>query len=490
MSNSPTILWFRQDLRLHGNPALSAAISRGRPVIPVYIWSPEEEGNWPPGAASRWWLHQSLRSLKKSLQEMSSDLILLVGNTQSQLKDLIKQTGADAVYWNRRCEPSARQLDSDVEVEMHAAAIETQLFDGQTLFEMDKIKNSEGNPFQVFTPFWKACVQFLEKEPPDETWKVFPASPYKPTSKAVEDLNLLPTHNWTNGLSEVWQPGESGAREQLQQFLKESIQSYTEERDRPDLAGVSRMSPHLHFGEIGPRQIFREVLQIIDELPSLDEQKSAWGYLRQLGWREFSSYLLYHFPHTQNAPLRPLYESFPYIKDRAMLKAWQHGLTGYPIVDAGMRQLWQTGWMHNRVRLITASFLVKDLLISWKSGTLWFWDTLVDADLANNTMGWQWTAGCGADASPYFRIFNPVKQGEKFDPTGEYVRRWVPELGQFPDNLIHRPWEASLFEQMEAGTVLGEDYPHRIVDHDFARERALSALSEIKNTRPEFDSFK
>lgn len=476
-----TILWFRQDLRLQDNPALTAALQRGGPILPVYIRAPEEEGDWPMGAAARWWLHHSLASLARTLNAYGSCLILRQGASLAVLHDLVVKTGADAIYWNRRYEPGARQQDNLLQARLTAEGVQVESFNASLLLEPEQVSNRNGQPFQVFTPFWNQCLAVLPG------WKVLeapaslPTPAHLPESETLADMRLLPKPDWASGLRAAWQPGEPGAATQLQRFLGNALSDYPFQRDRPDSEGVSRLSPHLHFGEIGPRQIWRAVKTYL-EMHGFAQKEAASvdSYLRQLGWREFAYHLLTHFPHTPDAPLRSEFAAFPWKDDDSALKAWQQGRTGYPLVDAGMRELWATGWMHNRVRMVVASFLVKDLLIPWQNGARWFWDTLVDADLANNTLGWQWTAGCGADAAPYFRIFNPVAQGEKFDPCGDYVRHWVPELSRLPALWIHHPWEAPDVTLQEAGITLGATYPYPIVDHIFARERAHNAFATLR----------
>lgn len=480
MNIQPTIIWFRQDLRLKDNPALAAAIARGGPILPIYIWAPEEQGNWSPGAASRWWLHHSLISLDRSLRELGSSLTILQGESESALREMILKTGANAVFWNRCYEPEILKRDRELSVALSSAGVEAHVFNSALLFEPGEILNAAGQPFQVFTPFWKTCLAARYTPVVTDALTMIAKFPAETNSLAVANLKLLPAIDWTAGMQAAWQPGEQGAEAQLQIFLDAALDNYPEQRDRPDIEGVSRLSPHLHFGELGPRQIWNAVQSRIEQGCPPEKEKAAWSYLRQLGWREFAYHLMSHFPHTPENPLRPEFSAFPWQPDASALKAWKRGRTGYPLIDAAMRELWSTGWMHNRMRMVVASFLVKDVLISWQTGAKWFWDTLVDADLANNTLGWQWTAGCGADAAPYFRIFNPVKQGEKFDPDGDYVRRWVPELGQLSAEWIHRPWEAPALLLCEAGVVLGENYPHRIIDHGFGRERALTALGKIR----------
>lgn len=479
MGEAPTLVWFRQDLRLSDNPALAAAVDRGSPVIPVFIWAPEEEGTWRPGAASQWWLHRSLVALGAELEKRSSRLIIRRGPAGKALNDLLAESGASTVFWNRRYDPAAVARDADLKSQLRERGIATESFNGNLLFEPWTIRNGSGPPFRVFTSFWRACltrpVAPASKDVPGklrapENW---------PRSSELSELKLEPTVDWGGGLRETWQPGESGARSQLKRFQKEAIQEYSARRDEPCVVGTSRLSPHLHFGEISPGQVWRVVHGMMNN-GAVGSHGAREAYLRQIGWREFAYQLLYHHPESPEQPLRTEFEAFPWKTDPRTLRAWTQGKTGYPLVDAGMRELWHTGWMHNRVRMVVASFLVKHLMIGWQEGAAWFWDTLVDADLANNTLGWQWVAGCGTDAAPYFRIFNPVLQGEKFDPTGKYVRHWVPELSGLPDDWIHKPWSAPASTLKKAGTQLGRTYPNPIIDHDAARERALAALRSIK----------
>lgn len=475
-----TIVWFRQDLRLDDNPALIAAARRGGCVIPVFVWSPEEEGEWPPGAASRWWLHHSLASLATDLEQRGSRLILRTGDAIQHLLSLARDCRADAIAWNRRYEPAAVAVEESLSRELDAAGIVHHDFNSSLLFEPRGIATSQGQPYKVFTPFWNSCLAQPEPLTPQPPPRVLAPPEAFPHGVPLKQLALLPRVDWAPGLRESWTPGEAGAAIQLKSALKRAIPSYEVTRDRPDLDGTSRLSPHLHFGEISPRRVWHGVQRIITASRDADAAASGRSFLRQLGWREFAHHLLFHFPHTAQAPLRPEFAAFPWRRDEGALQAWQQGRTGYPCVDAGMRQLWATGWMHNRVRMMAASFLVKDLLIPWQDGARWFWDTLVDADLANNTLGWQWTAGCGADASPWFRIFNPVSQGEKFDPDGHYARRWVPELARVPARAIHSPWLAPREVLRQAGVELGGTYPAPMVDHASARTRALEALATLR----------
>lgn len=472
----PTLVWMRHSLRLGDHPALHGAASTGGPVVPVFIWAPEEEGGWAPGGAGRWWLHHSLAALDTALAARGSRLVLRRGPTAETLADLAKALGAGEVWWNRRVEPAALRQEEAVAMALRAAGIAARPCAPDLLVPPESLLNKSGGPFQVFTPFWKAATsQIPVPEPlpapaaltPPEAW---------PESLQLDALKLLPAVDWAGGLRDNWTPGEAGVPDLLAAFLDGAAAQYPEARDRPGVPGTARLSPHLHFGEISPRAVFHAAQ--LRAFAGAEKGVEAW--VRQLYWREFGHYMLRHFPHTPEAPLRGEFAAFPWRDDPAGLRAWRRGLTGYPIVDAGMRELWRTGWMHNRVRMIAASFLVKDLLIPWQAGAAWFWDTLVDADLANNTLGWQWTSGCGPDAAPYFRVFNPVLQGEKFDPDGGYVRRWVPELAGLDNQWIHRPWEAPELLLHAAGVVLGETYPKPIVEHAGARDRALLAHGQIR----------
>jgi len=471
-----TIVWFRRDLRLTDNPALSAAAARG-PVIPVYIHDEEGSGEMRAiGGASRWWLHHSLTELDKSL----GGLGLFREPALDVLQKLVTTTGADAVYWNRLYEPDAIARDMEIKSALTKAGIEANSFPGNLLHEPWETVKNDGTPFKVFTPFWRAA-RAKPGAPPLPAPAVILA-PFPLFSEALEDWNLTPhAPNWAAGWSEFWQPGGAGAAEALDTFLDEKLSGYGELRDRPDLDQTSRLSPHLHFGEISPRQIFARATHLMDRQPVRggDGEK----FLSEVGWREYSHHLLYHYPNLPTANWKPAFDAYPWRDSADDLRAWQQGQTGYPMVDAGLRELWTTGTMHNRVRMIAASFLIKHLRIDWREGEAWFWDTLLDADTANNAAGWQWVAGSGADGSPYFRIFNPITQGRKFDPEGDYVRKWCPELAGLPNKLIHAPFEATEIELAAAGIKLGETYPHPIVDHKIARENALAGYEKVKQAQ-------
>ncbi len=479
------IVWFRQDLRLQDNPALEAALQSDQLVIPIYIVEPEKR-DWPVGAASKWWLHHSLSALQQSLRHRGSDLLVFAGNAERVLMQLCRSTAARHVFWNRCYEPDAIERDSNIKNSLLEIAVNVYSFNGSLLAEPWNTLKKDGTPYRVFTPFWKAIQQngitLFCFTPP----KHFPAISDKLKNSntiKITELNLLPSNRWDMGLTETWQPGEMSARKYIHNFLDATIMQYPDGRDIPGISGTSRLSPYLHFGEISPWEIWRSIQVWSTTHTDSGAIKAAECYLRQLGWRDFAYQLLYYFPHTDTQPLDTRFTAFPWkSRYKKELQRWQQGMTGIPIVDAGMRELWYSGWMHNRVRMIVASLLSKNLLIPWQQGAQWFWDTLVDADLANNTMGWQWTAGCGADAAPFFRIFNPVRQGERFDPDGRYVRRWVPELQALPDKWIHQPWEAPQQVLEQAEVVLGKTYPEPMVDLAQSRQRALAIWNDLKSS--------
>jgi deoxyribodipyrimidine photo-lyase len=467
-----TILWFRNDLRLDDHDGLHHAARTGGTVVPLFIHDPEGEGAWRPGAASRWWLDRSLRSLDESLRSIGSRLVVRSGDAAEVLRDVVRETGASRVVASRRHEPSARRQEESVAMAL-GSDVEFDRLETTLLFSPEAVRTGGGDPYRVFTPFWRSCLRQASIPASKSAPRALKAPRSWPRSESIESLALRPKIGWDGGLAEAWNPGESGAKSRLAAFRKSAIESYGDGRDRPAIVGTSMLSPHLHFGEISPRRIWNAIGGV--DGAGEDTVK----FLAEIGWREFAHHVLAAYPGTTDEPLRGEFSRFPWRRDEAGLEAWRRGSTGYPLVDAGMRQLWRTGWMHNRVRMVVASFLVKHLLVSWTEGARWFWDTLVDADLASNTLGWQWAGGCGADAAPYFRIFNPVLQGEKFDRRGEYVSQWVPELARVPAKFLHRPWEAPPAVLATAGVRLGETYPRPIVDHATARKRALDALSKI-----------
>ncbi|MBL8628882.1 MAG: deoxyribodipyrimidine photo-lyase [Rhodospirillaceae bacterium] len=469
---SPVIVWFRQDLRLSDNPALTAAIATGRPVVLLYIL--DTSTPWPLGGASRWWLHGSLAALGTGCAKANATLTLRRGDAAKVLRDVIMESSAREVFWNRCYEPAAIARDTAIKAKLKADGIEVQSFNSALLFEPWELKTQSGTPFKVFTPFHKAALNAPPPRKPLATPKKI-ASLERLASDNLADWGLLPTKpDWAGGFRKTWHPGESGAKTRLVDFLDERVNHYAKGRDVPAEELTSRLSPHLHFGEISPHQVWSAAL-------SQEQNNGTATFLKELVWREFAHHLLYHFPSLPDAPLRLEFAAFPWKSDAKVLKAWQRGQTGYPIVDAGLRELWATGWMHNRVRMIVASVLVKHLLQPWQAGAAWFWDTLVDADLANNAASWQWVAGCGTDAAPYFRVFNPVLQGEKFDGNGAYVRRWVPEIGTLPDKWLHKPWEAPDSVLDDAGIKLGRTYPKPVIALDAGRARALAAFKQLKS---------
>ncbi|MDH3336620.1 MAG: DNA photolyase family protein [Gammaproteobacteria bacterium] len=469
---APALVWLRRNLRLHDNATLTAAAECGNPVILVYVLDELDEGG-----ASRWWLHHSLTNLDKDLRNRGGSLLLLSGPPEIELARAAEQCGAERLFFSRRYEPQARCQEESISATLNAQ-IEIHAEDDNYLNHPVRPMTKSGTPFRVFTPYWRAASALPQPPRPLPVPDDIRFAEHDLESLRLEDLDLLPSEpDWAQGLRDSWTPGEQGALRRLDE-LESAARYYAEQRDRPDLDTTSRLSPHLHFGEVSARQVWHALQH---QAAHANSSTGAEALCRQLYWRDFSAYLLFHFPTLPKKPLRKEFGYFPWSDDSESLRAWQKGMTGYPIVDAGMRQLWATGWMHNRVRMIVASFLVKDLLIPWQQGADWFLDTLVDADLANNSAGWQWVAGCGTDAAPYFRIFNPVLQGKKFDPAGDYVRRWVPELAAMPDEHIHAPWGASIETQISCGVVIGDDYPRPIVDHGKARQNALAAYQMTRS---------
>ena len=483
------IVWFRRDLRLADNPALQAARQHDH-VVPLYIHAPEEDAHWAPGAASNWWRHHSLAALAASLEQAGAPLLIRRGPALETLRELVRTTGAEAVYWNRLYEPASIARDQRIKRALREDGLEVQSFNAALLAEPHELKTGSGGPYRVFSPFYRQLEERLRRQleegrAPLPGVRSLTPSPKVPRGEPLEALGLLPTIDWDGGFRDTWTPGESGAKTRLDAFLQRAVSRYRESRDFPAIDATSQLSPHLHFGEISPLQIAVRVERWLAGNASAGVRANAEWFLRELGWREFAHHLLFHFPNTPEQPLFEKFAQFPWRSKRdyaADLKAWQRGCTGIPIVDAGMRQLWHTGFMHNRVRMIVASFLTKNLLIPWQEGEAWFWDTLVDADLSNNTLGWQWVAGCGADAAPYFRIFNPVSQGEKFDGDGGYVRHWVPELEKLPNEALQAPWAAKGEALRKAGIALGKDYPEPIADLKASRQRALAAYGEIRRS--------
>ena len=464
-----TIVLFQQDLRLSDNPALSHAAERGE-VIPVYMWD-NQSNACGLGSASKWWLHHSLLALKANLKEHGILLILRQGDTLTLISQLLMETSANAVYWNRCYEPDAIKKENSLKLFLASQKIEAKSFKAGVLFEPCEIVNKQGNFYKVFTPFWKQCL--TQSNSIGEPYEVpqFVPSTHDYHCDNIADWKLLPKQpDWASGFYHLWNPGEKYAHKRFYLFLENHLNSYIGNRDIPSSIGTSHLSPHLHWGEISPRQLWSAIRC---HEASVGNNSSVEKFLSELGWREFSYYLLYHVPNLPSMPFNEKFNAFPWREDHNALHAWQRGETGYPIVDAGMRELWNTGYMHNRVRMIVASFLTKHLHIDWKQGAAWFWDTLVDADLANNSASWQWVAGCGADAAPYYRIFNPILQGLRFDSSGDYVRRWVTELSNLPNSYIHCPWEAGDIVLHNAGVSLGNNYPNPIVNHSVARKTAL-----------------
>ncbi len=476
-----TLIWLRHSLRLRDNPALVDAAEHGA-VVPIFVWAPDEEGDWPPGAAAQWWLHQALQDLSEQLRERGSRLILRTGPTLEALREAARTSGAGRVVWNRRYEPNLAARDTAVREALEEEGIETQAFESQILHDPDAVETTSGGPYHVFTPFWKKVRKesLLRTGAPLDV----PDLPSPETWPSSEPLDALGLASGTNGeadrsgsLHASWTPTVAGAHDRLDYTLQQVIGDYDTTRDRPDEDGTSQLSPFLHHGHLSPRQVWHKVKTWADATGRHDDARPL---LRQVVFREFAYHWLHHYPDTPTETYRDKFHDFPWRDAAAALDRWKEGRTGYPIVDAGMRQLLETGWMHNRVRMIVASFLTKDLMIHWRHGARWFWNRLVDADLASNTFNWQWTAGCGADAQPFFRIFNPVSQSERHDPSGDYIRRYVPELEPLPDDVLHAPWQASDARLEALGVTFGTDYPRPMVDHAEAREQALAAYETVK----------
>jgi len=477
---SASIVLFSSALRLADNAALQAAVDAGGPIVPVYVFDEHSPKVRPLGGASKWWLLQSLTSLQQDLHERGSDLVIRCGNTADCVAELATEIGATRVMVTRGYTPGAVAAEQALHKTLGQLKLECRRFGGNLLLEPEMVRTKTGTKYTVFTPYWRTASELIDTTEPQPAPAIIPAPERWPEGQTIGSLGLEPKPaHWAEPIAAHWQPGEEGARERLAEFLEGPVQTYKQARDFPATDATSSLSPHLAFGEISPRTLWFETKKHMEENKA--DVIGGAHFLRELGWREFSTHLLFHFPEMQTQPMRTQFANFPWRKGHSdMVRAWQKGQTGFPIVDAGMRQLWQTGWMHNRVRMIVASFLVKDLLWHWHEGEAWFWDTLVDADFANNIASWQWVAGCGADASPYFRIFNPTTQGEKFDKAGAYVRRFVPELANLPDKYIHDPSEAPAGVLEMAGIKLGETYPKPIIDRKQARAEALAALASIK----------
>jgi deoxyribodipyrimidine photo-lyase len=496
---NPAIVWFRNDLRLADNPALHAATASKRPLVCVYVFSeplavvapksasPSRRAKSPTprslGGASRWWLHGSLEALDEALAKHGGRLTILQGTPGDTLPKLAAAVNAEAFYWNRRYDAPGRTLDEALETTLKQRDIAVHTFNSELLHEPDAIKNQSGKPFRVFTAYWRAALKLAPPEAPrGAPRKITFHKPRRSKLNPIplRSLGLEPNKpDWADGLRATWIPNEPTAQTHLKRFLAKKLGDYSTDRDRPDRIGTSRLSPYLAFGNISVRQIWHTAENAVQKHPAPGKQRQLAKFLAELGWREFNYQILYHHPDLAERNFQSRFDPMRWRTDRRGLTAWQRGRTGYPIVDAGMRELWATGWMHNRVRMVAASFLIKHLLIDWRSGEKWFWDTLVDADPANNAANWQWVAGSGADAAPYFRIFNPILQGEKFDPNGDYVRRWVPELARLPSKVIHKPWTAKPDQLAAAQVRLGKTYPHPIVDHDKARGRALMNVKSL-----------
>ncbi|MGE0485391.1 MAG: deoxyribodipyrimidine photo-lyase [Gammaproteobacteria bacterium] len=459
-----TLVWLRHDLRLRDNPALHAAAERGA-VVPV--WIDEGDEAWAPGAASRLWLHDNLAAFAAVLARQGSRLVIARGTPFAVLRELVTACGADAVYWNRRHTPAGIATDTALKTALGERCT-VRSFPGNLLVEPGRLMTAGGTPYKVFTPFHRACraagppptpLPAPASLAPPRTW---------PASLALGELAFVPRIDWAGGIRARWPAGEDAAQAALSAFIADGLAGYASRRDQPAVAGVSALSPYLCLGQLGVRDAWWQVEAAIAEDGRTAFADAAAAWTRQLVWREFAWHLLFHFPATTTAPLRVEFTDLAWVDDPAGLAAWQRGRTGFPLVDAGMRELWATGYMHNRVRMVAASLLTKHLGIHWLAGACWFWDTLVDADLANNTLGWQWVAGCGADAAPYFRIFNPYAQSQRFDPGGVYLRRWLPELANLDDAAIHQP---------PAGLTA---YPAPLVELGTAREAALARYAEIR----------
>ncbi|MEO1651720.1 MAG: deoxyribodipyrimidine photo-lyase [Pseudomonadota bacterium] len=474
----PIIVLFHRDLRLMDHPALVAACETGAPVICLYIRDEDAEGRFALGGASKWWLHHALAAHADALEAAGNRLILRSGAIVGVLQDIVASHGCGGIYLSRGYEPWVVAREQAIHAAFTEADVAVKRFAGRLLIDPDTIRTKGGAVYKVYTPFWRAIFERGVRAPIDAPATIR-ASEKHPDSEDLDSWDLLPTEpNWAEGFEPHWKPGADEGEARFLVFVDLGMAQYDTQRDRPDIDGTSRLSPHYHHGELSVAACYH----------AADAERSKGGkgatgaetFMKELVWREFSYHLLYHFPHLPTAPFKEQFAEFPWRSDADQLKAWQRGKTGYPIVDAGMRQLYEIGWLHNRVRMIVGSFLTKNLLLPWQDGEAWFWDCLVDADLASNSASWQWVSGSGADAAPYFRIFNPVTQSERYDPEGDYIRRFVPELANMPKKYIHAPWNAPQSVLDRAGVTLGDTYPLPIVDHKETRQRALDAYEKIK----------
>ena len=472
--NKLSIFWFRQDLRLADNPGLSEAISKGI-VLPIYIYDDINSNEYEMGSASKWWLHNSLEKLNDSL---NNKLSVYKGDALKILESLTKSYDVESISWNRCYEPWRIKRDKNIKSEIEKKGIEVNTFNGSLLWEPFNILKTDGTPYRVFSPYYrKGCLNAAPPRIPLKSPEISSLFKDEYNELTIEDLSLIPKVHWFDEMEKLWKPGEVGAQEKLYDFLDDGLVGYKEGRNFPSQKNVSQLSPHIHLGEISPNQVWYAAKQKEDETGI---EKDLAHFLSELGWREFSYNLLYHFPTLPRENLQKKFDNFPWQENTDFSDKWKKGHTGYPIVDAGMRELWQTGYMHNRVRMIVGSFLVKNLLLHWHEGEKWFWDCLIDADLASNSASWQWVAGSGADAAPYFRIFNPISQGIKFDPEGEYTKKFLPELKDLPIKYLYSPWEAPADVLEQANIKLGENYPKPIVDLKESREKALDAFDKIR----------
>jgi deoxyribodipyrimidine photo-lyase len=469
MSKTSLVL-FNQDLRIIDNPAFFNAAQNGQNILPIFIL--DEINQRPVGEASKWFLHHALQSLSDELEKnYSLKLITKKGDSLEILAEIFAKKNVENIYFNKQLEPASIELQNHIVKLAKKHEIAAHFFKSQTLFDPSEIKNGSGEFYKVFTPFWNECLKNSNK-----IEKILNAP--KPQKLSFEgdikndDLDLLPKINWHKNFGKIWQFNHKKLRQNFINFLENKVDNYKQARDFPALESTSKLSPYLHFGMISVREVFN----IAAQFPASAGQKH---FLSELGWREFSHHLLYHFPKLPTKNFREKFDKFPWFYDKEILQKWQKGETGYPIVDAGMKELWATGFMHNRVRMIVGSFLIKDLLIDWRIGEEWFWNCLVDADLANNASGWQWVAGSGCDAAPYFRIFNPTLQSERFDPEGNYIKKWLPQLKNLPKDLVHQPSKADAKTLKFFGIELGKNYPAPMVNHANARDMAMMIYKNL-----------